>query len=125
VQPGLGRDRPWPIRVRVQIRSRWSANLQTRVTYDITGNGIYLEVTNDNSVGVPLHLFDYYTQESSRRYVDANDTFKEFLSLEQFYGWYDISVETDADPTFQARLAGHLETGEDSMSDPSLDGSVG
>jgi phospholipase C len=99
-----------------------SANLQTRVIYDITGNGIYLEVTNDNSVGVPLRLFDYYTQESSRRYVDANDTFKEFLSLEQFYGWYDISVETDADPTFQARLAGHLETGEDSMSDPSLNG---
>jgi hypothetical protein len=29
-------------------------------------------------------------------------------------------VDTETDPTFQQRLRGHVETGEDSVSDPSL-----
>jgi phospholipase C len=101
-----------------------SANLQIRVTYNINENGISLEVTNANSVLVPLRLFDYYTQQTMQRSVEANMSFNEFWSLATFYGWYDITIETDADPTFQARLAGHLETGEDSMTDPALDGSL-
>ena len=101
-----------------------SAGLDIQITYEINLNGIYLQVTNAGSVGVPLYLFNYYTQESSRRFVDANKTFSEFRALDQFYGWYDISVETETDPTFQARLAGHLESGKDSMTDPALDGSL-
>ena len=101
-----------------------AANLQTQITYDIKGKGIYLEVTNTNSVSVPLRLFDYYTQQTTRRSVDANKSINEFYSLAKFYGWYDITIETEVDPKFQARFAGHLETGEDSMTDPALDGSL-
>jgi phospholipase C len=101
-----------------------SANLQTQVAYDINRKGIYLEVTNANSVLVPLRLFDYYTQQTTQLSVEANKSIKEFWSLERFFGWYDITIETDADPTFQARLVGHLETGEHSMTDPALDGSL-
>jgi phospholipase C len=101
-----------------------SANLQTQVTYDIKGQGIYLEVTNANSVLVPLRFFDYYTQQTTQRSVEANKCINEFWSAERLHGWYDITVETDADPTFQARVAGHVETGEDSMTDPALGGSL-
>ncbi|HZC35074.1 MAG TPA: hypothetical protein VE242_05645 [Chthoniobacterales bacterium] len=38
-----------------------------------------------------------------------------------FYGWYDFTVEAG---DFQRRLAGHLETGYDSMSDPAFGSSA-
>jgi len=34
--------------------------------------------------------------------------------------WYDFVVTTDADPTFYRRLAGHVETGRHSVSDPAM-----
>jgi phospholipase C len=101
-----------------------SASLKTQIIYDISQKGIFLEITNANSVLVPIRLFDYYTQKTTQFSVGPHKRFTEFWSLKKFYGWYDITVETESDPTFQARLAGHLETGEDSMTDPALDGSL-
>ena len=46
------------------------------------------------------------------------------LSLERFHGWYDLVVTVAEDPTFEYRLAGHVETGRDSMSDPAMGGLV-
>ena len=44
--------------------------------------------------------------------------------LNRFYGWYDLVVKVSEDPTFECRLAGHVETGDDSFSDPALGGLV-
>jgi len=101
-----------------------SASLRTQIIYDISQKGIFLEITNANSVLVPIRLFDYYTQKTTQFSAGPHKRFTEFWSLKKLYGWYDITVETESDPTFQARLAGHLETGEDSMTDPALDGSL-
>jgi phospholipase C len=45
--------------------------------------------------------------------------------LKSSFGWYDLSVTTDADPSFLQRLAGHLENGRDSVSDPAFGGIAG
>ena len=34
--------------------------------------------------------------------------------------WYDVSLTTDADPTYLRRFAGHVETGTPGVSDPNL-----
>jgi phospholipase C len=34
--------------------------------------------------------------------------------------WYDLAVACDQDSTFLRRLAGHVETGRPSTSDPAL-----
>jgi phospholipase C len=39
-------------------------------------------------------------------------------------GWYDLAVTVDGDAQFECRFAGHLETGEDSISDPAMGGLV-
>jgi phospholipase C len=44
--------------------------------------------------------------------------------LSQFYGWYDLIITVAGDPNFNYRLAGHVETGADSISDPALGGLV-
>jgi len=36
------------------------------------------------------------------------------------FGWYDLTLTVGADPTFRQQLAGHVETGRDSASDPAL-----
>ncbi|MFB9840222.1 phospholipase domain-containing protein [Actinoallomurus acaciae] len=36
------------------------------------------------------------------------------------HGWYDLTVTSDQDRTFLRRLAGHVETGRPSASDPAL-----
>ena len=40
--------------------------------------------------------------------------------LERSHGWYDLSVATDEDHAFLRRLAGHVETGRPSSSDPAI-----
>ena len=37
-------------------------------------------------------------------------------------GWYDLAVRVDGEPTFLHRLAGRVETGRDSISDPAMGG---
>ena len=71
-----------------------------------------------------VRLLDYYTQQTTQRFLEPNQSFTEFGSLEQFYGWYDITIEAESDVSFQNRLAGHLETGEDSMTDPAFGSSL-
>jgi phospholipase C len=34
--------------------------------------------------------------------------------------WYDLSISSDHDPGYQHRLAGHVETGRPSTSDPAI-----
>ena len=35
-------------------------------------------------------------------------------------GWYDVSITTATDTTYLRRLAGHVETGTPSLSDPAI-----
>ena len=39
-------------------------------------------------------------------------------------GWYDVTVRDAADPTWLRRLAGRIETGRDSISDPRMGGAA-
>jgi len=73
---------------------------------------------------VEVSVLDAYTGESSTRMLQPHETFEDRLSLDRFYGWYDLIITVDGDPTFKYRLAGHVETGKDSFSDPALGGLV-
>jgi phospholipase C len=101
-----------------------AADLQTQISYDIAGKGIHLQVANVGLTLTQVRLFDYYTQQTTQRLLEPNQSFTEFRSLEQFYGWYDITIEAESDVSFENRLAGHLETGEDSMTDPAFGSSL-
>jgi phospholipase C len=43
-------------------------------------------------------------------------------SAANVYGWYSLVVTIVEDPGFEYALAGHLENGQDSMSDPLMGG---
>jgi phospholipase C len=63
---------------------------------------------------------DDYTHKRIEFTLEADQERSEFWSLERSYGWYDFRITTGSDSSFQHRLAGHLETGHDSMSDPAI-----
>ena len=93
--------------------------------YDTKDRGsIQWAITNVAANRAEVSLMDAYTGNTVQRFILPQGTFTGSLSLSQFYGWYDLIITVAGDPTFNYRLAGHVETGDDSFSDPALGGLV-
>jgi phospholipase C len=96
------------------------ANLASRIVYDDRRNGVVLEIHNRGGVSYRVRVLDSYTDKTIEHTLRPDESRNEFWSLQDSHRWYDFTVSTDSDQSFQWRLAGHLETGHDSMSDPAL-----
>ncbi len=81
-------------------------------------------ITNVGGAEAAVNILDAYTGNVITQVLNVGENFEDALSLQQFYGWYDLIVTVAGDPTFSYRLAGHVETGRDSFSDPALGGLV-
>jgi phospholipase C len=81
-------------------------------------------ITNLADAQAEVTVQDAYTGNSNTRHLQSKEAFQESLSLRQFFGWYDLIVTVAGDSTFNYRLAGHVENGKDSFSDPALGGLV-
>jgi phospholipase C len=42
------------------------------------------------------------------------------VRLQQTHGWYDLTATVDTDAGFKWQLAGHVESGRASISDPAM-----
>ena len=104
---------------------RKAAVLDLRSEYGTDNSGsISLSVRNSSSHKATVRVLDAYTGESFVRDLDAGEKFESEQSLADFHGWYDFVVTVDEDAAFSYRLAGHVETGRDSKSDPAMGGLV-
>jgi phospholipase C len=57
-----------------------------------------------------------------RAHLPAGGSAKRTWKLAQSSGWYDLSIRAASQPRFLERLAGRVETGRDSLSDPAMHG---
>jgi phospholipase C len=103
-----------------------AAVLDVVTRYNIgKGPNIGWNITNFGSTEAEVIVLDAYTGNLlTTRVLHPHATVVDKLSLDQFFGWYDLIVTAGGDSTFKYRLAGHVETGEDSFSDPALGGLV-
>ena len=85
---------------------------------------IELRITNLASSPADVSVLDAYTGKTRTKHLQPGHAFANDLELEEFGGWYDLIVTVANDATFNYRLAGHVETGRDSISDPALGGVV-
>jgi phospholipase C len=85
---------------------------------------IELRATNVAASPADVTVLDAYTGNAKTKHVQPGHRLEVDLELEQFGGWYDLILTVAGDPTFSYRLAGHVETGRDSISDPALGGIV-
>jgi phospholipase C len=86
---------------------------------------IKLIVRNGSAHKATVTVVDAYSGERITRSLGGGFGHAEgVIPLERFRGWYDLLVTVAEDPGFQYRLAGHVETGRDSISDPAMGGLV-
>jgi phospholipase C len=102
-----------------------AAALDVHSRYGIEeGGSIRWGITNVAENGASVSVLDAYTGDAITRFLRPHETFEDERWLSRFYGWYDLIVTVAEDPSFNYRLAGHVETGRDSFTDPALGGLV-
>ena len=67
-----------------------------------------------------LRIAHAYLKETTVHDLQPNETLEKYWPLDSSFGWYDLAVTIDSNSPFERRLAGHVETGRDSMSDPAI-----
>lgn len=102
-----------------------AASLDVHSIYATDDEGsIRLTITNTGTSRATVVLLNAYTGEQDTRVLRPGERLEDNSRLDRFHGWYDLIVRVIEDPTFENRLAGHVETGRDSFSDPALGGLV-
>jgi phospholipase C len=103
-----------------------AAALDVRSTYGSQTDlsSIQWTITNVAANDADVSVLDAYIGQSSTRHLQRLDTFEGELPLVLFHAWYDVIVTVAEDPAFKYRLAGHVETGKNSFTDPALGGLV-
>jgi phospholipase C len=95
------------------------ANFDIRSGFDKAFNAITLSFHNHGEA-CKLSIQNVYTGEThSQRFEHGQSLTKTWLLVESF-GWYDFVIQVDTDSSFEQRIAGHLETGKDSVTDPAI-----
>jgi phospholipase C len=104
------------------VASEEDANLVVRSAYDAVfdRSGIALDIQNRSAKAAKVRIVDGYTKRTITDVIAPGRTFSWHWSLEASFGWYDLTIEVDSDATFERRLAGHVETGFDSVTDPAI-----
>ncbi len=102
------------------LNGREKANLAVSSIYDCDRTGITLDLQNRGKATAKVRISNHYTNKSVVQHLHPGADWSPSWELEASFGWYDFTIEVESDSTFQQRVAGHLETGNDSVSDPAL-----
>ncbi|MGC1415505.1 MAG: phospholipase C, phosphocholine-specific [Candidatus Acidiferrum sp.] len=101
-----------------------SANLSVKTISDRESESIALLIHNHGSDSAHVEIADAYSGKTTTHSVRPDSIFTYFSELERSFGWYDFIVQTGSDASFKRQLAGHVETGRDSVTDPAMGGCV-
>jgi phospholipase C len=95
-------------------------NPDVSVAYDVAGKQIVITLTNNGSMPAAFTLTPnaYVTTAPLNVNVMARSQTKINWSIETTGGWYDLSATVKNSPEYVRRLAGRMETGAPSVSDP-------
>jgi phospholipase C len=90
--------------------------------HDGKGEQVRLVLTNGSKEPVRLTVKDAYGDAHTAIYrLRPGGSATHSVRPRRSSGWYDLSVTSDHDHAFLRRLAGHVETGRPSTSDPAID----
>jgi phospholipase C len=97
-----------------------ASNLESGVVYDVSANSITLVVRNAGKLPAVVLVEHLYNGQYEAHELASGGMFETALPLALTHGWYDMVITVDTDPNFQQQIAGHLETGKASITDPAL-----
>jgi phospholipase C len=96
--------------------------LQSMIAYVIGQYEIVLQSQNLSSQTCQLQVLNLYSGETATSVLLPGHVFRQSYPLKASFGWYDLVVSIASDPMFRQQLAGHLETGDASRTDPGMSG---
>ena len=97
-----------------------SANLTVNAIYENDSESIALVIRNHGSSDHKLSILDAYSGKTQTRVVHSKNTATYVGQLHKSFGWYDLVVTSESDASFTRQLAGHVETGRPSVTDPAI-----
>jgi phospholipase C len=93
--------------------------------YDAPNLHLYIYLRNPGPAACIVTVRDNAYGTPERTYRLARDAkHQDSWDLAASGGWYDLSVSYSSHPHYQHRMAGHLENGKPSRSDPAMTGKV-
>jgi phospholipase C len=96
------------------------ADLSVATLYECERDTLTLEIRNRGARTVTVKIHDRYGAPAVSRTLQADEGWTHGWPLARSFGWYDLTLTVDGDPGFRQQIAGHLETGRDSMTDPAI-----
>lgn len=97
-----------------------SANLAVNTTYDKKSGAIAVMIQNLGSSATNVSVLDAYSGQTQTYHLQPQQTVTYANPLQASFGWYDLTVSVGSDPSFELQLAGHVETGSPSVTDPAI-----
>lgn len=99
-----------------------NAQLDVRAYYADENKGVALVIANPSLQTASVTILDQYTGNSVKLAIFAGRSDSRYFSLSCFSGWYDFAITLASEPSIKYHIAGHVETGKGSISDPALGG---
>jgi phospholipase C len=104
-----------------RIKGGGTAGPEVTARHDGKGEQVRLVLTNGGTATVRLTIEDAYGDAHPATYrLRPGASATHSVRPRRTNGWYDLSVTSDHDDAFLRRLAGHVETGRPSTSDPAI-----
>ena len=94
--------------------------LESSLEYDAAGNRVALHLRNRGSQVCEIRILNAYTKQSTDVSLHPGKDWHKHWHLKETHGWYDFIIVSGNGPCLRHQLAGHLEAGKDSVSDPAI-----
>ncbi len=106
----------------LRLAGEGHAQPDVQADYDVAGGRIVLRLRNTGSAACTLTVRpNRYSAEPPRTHtLAAGATLDDAWSILGSGHWYDLAINSDSDAGFLRRLAGHVESGQASVSDPAF-----
>jgi phospholipase C len=90
-----------------------------KVQYDVANGNVFLKFSNKGGSHARLTVTDNaYGARTRPVLVPAGAHIEQVWVLASSHHWYDLTVTTNDDDSFSRRVAGRVENGRPSISDP-------
>jgi phospholipase C len=97
-----------------------TANLVIEPDEAMYEDALRLTILNRGGTDVQVSISNLYSGAEHTENIRAGSSSTKQFELADSHNWYDLIVRVSGDAEFQQRLAGHLENGRDSFTDPAM-----
>jgi phospholipase C len=86
----------------------------------VRDDALRVTIHNSGPIKVVVMITDVYAGKETFETIPAGGRFSKDWNLAANHNWYDLIVQVVGDGTFRQQLAGHVESGRDSYTDPAM-----